>query len=230
MLAESLLLSSLFVAAAQAGPAGAGQGLAKRDGLPVCDNTSQTYGGPYSDGSGIYVTSDRISHPYKFPLVRKCWYDYFVVEASVEYTPWQKASGDIYCTGTQTCSATKLTGNSICQERSYSISTSVGSEIEGFTLGITFQSTTSKSKCVTASDNTACTWNDQGCHTIWTQQQVLRQKGYRRQRCNWGNGDETQCMDDWEQTTPSDHVSYGCGSQCTDTNDCGNTDGQPCSK
>ncbi|CEI65590.1 hypothetical protein FVEN_g8848 [Fusarium venenatum] len=231
MLVQSLLVSSFLLASVQAGPTTPAQGLAKRQSsLPVCDDTSRTYEGPYTDGEGTYVTSDRTTHPYKFPKVRKCWYDYYVLETSVEHTPWQKASGDIYCTGTQTCTATKLVGKEVCQERSESVSVNVGAELEGISLGLSFEVTDSESKCVQGQDLTACAWDDGACHTVWTQQQVLKQKGYRRQRCNWGNGDETQCMDNWEQTTPSDFVDYGCGSKCTDTNTCGNTDGTPCSK
>ncbi|VTO87732.1 unnamed protein product [Fusarium graminearum] len=191
MLLQSLIASSFLLASVQAGPTVPAQALAKRDGLPVCDDTSRTYEGPYTDGEGTYVTSDRTTHPYKFP---------------------------------------KLVGKEVCQERSESVSVNVGAEIEGISLGLSFSVTESESKCVQGQDLTACTWDDGACHTVWTQQQVLKQKGYRRQRCNWGNGDETQCMDNWEQTTPSDFVDYGCGSKCTDTNTCGNTDGTPCSK
>lgn len=57
--------------------------LAKR-GVKACDSDSD-YTGPYQDGQGVYIESDKISHPYKFPKVRKCWHDYFAVEASVWY-------------------------------------------------------------------------------------------------------------------------------------------------
>lgn len=55
--------------------------LAKR-GVKECDS-DRDYSGPYQDGQGVYIESDQISHPYKFPKVRKCWHDYFAVEASV---------------------------------------------------------------------------------------------------------------------------------------------------
>ncbi|KAJ4130278.1 hypothetical protein NW768_007261 [Fusarium equiseti] len=226
---NSLLVSALFVGIATASPALPAHELAVRaDKPPNCDDRSKTYEGGYSDGQGDYVTSDGVTRPYKFPRIRKCWWDYFIVEAGVELTPWQKASGDTYCTGSERCVVTKLTGKSVCKERSESISANVGLDIEGFKMGLEFTVTNSESRCVQASDSTACSWNDQQCHTIWTQQQILRQKGYRRHRCNWGNGDETQCMGDWEQTTPSDMINYGCGSKCSDTNACGHTDGTPC--
>ncbi|EKJ68369.1 hypothetical protein FPSE_11377 [Fusarium pseudograminearum CS3096] len=227
---KAFLLLPIFLGVVVAGPAVPVQALAVRQDnkLPNCDDKSQTYNGRYADNSGTYVTSDKITHPYKFPLIRKCWWDYYVVEAAPELTPWQKATGNIYCTNSERCVATKMSGKSVCQERSESVSASVGVAIEGFSLGVDFTVTKSESRCVTADDSTACSWNDGQCHTIWTQQQILRQKGYRRQRCDWGKGDETQCMGDWEQTTPSDLINYGCGSKCTDTNDCGHTDGTPC--
>ncbi|KAH7139765.1 hypothetical protein B0J13DRAFT_638734 [Dactylonectria estremocensis] len=220
---KSLLASGAFLGAVQASPA-----LKARDGVPNCDDWSQTYGGKYSDDSGTYVTSDGVSHPYKFPKVRKCWYDYFIVDAAVVDLEWQKASGNIFCTGTSTCVATKLSSAQVCQSRSTAVSANVGFEIEGFSMGLSVTLTTEESRCETASDTTACTWTDGQCHTVWTQQQVLRQNGYRRQRCNWGNGDETQCMADWTQDTPTTFINYGCGSACSDSNTCGNTDGSSC--
>ncbi|KAK7416723.1 hypothetical protein QQX98_005049 [Neonectria punicea] len=194
--------------------------------MPSCDDGSQAYTGPYADKEGEYVTSAGISHPYKFPLIRRCAWDYFIVEASIEYLPWQKATGDIYCTATATCAVTKLTGSETCQTRSEAISPSVGFIIQGVTLGLEVTITNEESHCETASDTTACTWNDGQCHTVWTQQQVLRQRGYRRHRCNYDP--EARCMSDWTMDTPNTQINYGCGSACTDTNNCGNTSGQNC--
>lgn len=53
----------------------------KRDALADCNGG--TYSGSYADGQGTYVTSDTISHPYVFPKIRKCWHDYFTVDASI---------------------------------------------------------------------------------------------------------------------------------------------------
>lgn len=58
------------------------QNLAKRDG-GMSDCNGGTYGGKYSDNQGAYVTSDHITHPYKFPLIRKCWQDYILVSRSL---------------------------------------------------------------------------------------------------------------------------------------------------
>lgn len=55
------------------------QNLAKRDG-GMSDCNGGSYSGKYSDNQGSYVTSDTITHPYKFPLIRKCWQDYIVVD------------------------------------------------------------------------------------------------------------------------------------------------------
>ncbi|OJD16326.1 hypothetical protein AJ78_03495 [Emergomyces pasteurianus Ep9510] len=209
--------------------------LAKR-GVKECDSDSD-YAGPYQDGQGVYIESDQISHPYKFPRVRKCWHDYFAVEASVWKKPWIKSSGNIYCTGTQLCSAAQLNGTQVCQTRSQTVSASMGLKIDaavskgvvpGLSFGVEFSSTIENSECYSASSTTTCTWNDKGCHTVWTQQQMVLTKGYERKRCNWGNGDETECMRSWEQNTPTTYTDYGCGSKCEDTNYCQNTDGKPC--
>ncbi|KAM0405277.1 hypothetical protein ACHAQC_000354 [Fusarium culmorum] len=129
-----LLLSFIFLGAVLAGPAVPIQALALRQDnkFPNCDDKSQTYNGRYADNSGTYATSDKITHPYNFPLIRKCWWDYFVVEAAPELTPWQKATSNIYCTNSERCVATKMSEKSVCQERSESVSASVGVAIEGF--------------------------------------------------------------------------------------------------
>lgn len=57
--------------------------LTQRDGGMTDCNGGGLYGGKYSDNQGSYVTSDSVSHPYRFPRVRKCWQDYFVVDQSL---------------------------------------------------------------------------------------------------------------------------------------------------
>lgn len=230
MIAKLLSIAVLLAATVHTAPApDSGElHLIARDGVANCDDTSTTYDGAYTDDSGTYVTSDGVTHPYKFPAIRKCWWDYFIVSADLELDPWKKASGDKYCTGTETCTVQSLDASETCQSRSESVSVEVGVEIEGLHLGVSATVTTEDSKCFTATEVSACTWNDEGCHAIWTQQQMLVQKGYRRHRCNWGNGDETECMADWIMRTPTKMVNYGCGSKCSDTNDCGHTDGTPC--
>lgn len=67
------------------------QNLAERDG-GMSDCNGGSYSGKYSDGQGNYVTSDHISHPYKFPSVRKCWQDYFVVSQSLGWVTFPFSS------------------------------------------------------------------------------------------------------------------------------------------
>ncbi|CAJ2503153.1 Uu.00g105470.m01.CDS01 [Anthostomella pinea] len=230
MFHSTIAMFTLLATAIQGAPAidSTPSHILPRDGITNCDDTSTTYSGTYTEGSGTYVTSDSVTHPYKFPAIRKCWYDYFITSADVALDPWTKASGDIYCSDSSPCLAQKLSASQTCQSKSTAISASVGADIEGFSLGVSVTLTTEDSKCFTATDVTACSWTDQACHTVWTQQQVLVQKGYRRQRCDWGNGDETQCMADWTVTTPTESINYGCGSGCGDSNACGNTDGTAC--
>ncbi|KAK7402462.1 hypothetical protein QQX98_011789 [Neonectria punicea] len=78
----------------------------------------------------------------------------------LEYLPWQKATGDIYYTGTANCVATQLTGSHMCQTRSESISANVGFEVEGFSMGLSVTVTNEESRWETASDTTTCTWKD----------------------------------------------------------------------
>lgn len=53
------------------------------------------YTDSYQDGEGTYVSRDNTSHPYVFPLIRECWWEYFTFQAEVFYTPWQQANGDL---------------------------------------------------------------------------------------------------------------------------------------
>lgn len=201
---------------------------ARQNSIPSCDDETKSYAGVYTDGQGTYVESDGVTHPYKFPLVRKCWWDYFVVSEKPENMAWEKSSGEIYCTGTNVCTATSVEGTQTCESSSVSFSAEVSAALEGFGVSAGYTLSQEEQHCSQATDSTACSWTDQACHVVWTQQEVLHQYGYRRHRCDWGDGDETECMGDWERTTPTTKINYGCGSKCTDTNECGNNDGSPC--
>ena len=143
--------------------------------------------------------------------------------------PWQKSSGDTYCTGTNTCMVASLTGTQVCQTRSETLTVEVSATIADFvSVSVSLSYELSEQKCNSASSTTTCQWNDAQCHVVWTQQQMLKQQGYMRKRCDWGDGDETDCMTDWEVDTPTTTVNYGCGSRCQDTNPCGHTDGTGC--
>lgn len=121
-----------------------------------------------------------------------------------------------------------LTGTQVCQTRSESGSVEVGATIAEFNIGVTISYEFSDQKCNSASSTTTCQWNDAQCHVVWTQQQMVKQQGYMWKRCDWGDGDETDCMTDWEVDTPTTSVNYGCGSKCGDSNVCGHTGGTHC--
>lgn len=229
MLLSALVVSTLLAVLAFSSPVpDTDIQLLPRDGIKDCDDSSKLYSGPYTDGQGTYATSDRITHPYVFPAIRKCWYDYFVVSTETYLGPWKSSSGLHYCAGGASCSVATLTGTQACQSRSTSLSASVGFAIEDVTLGLDYTVTLDNSQCYTASDTSACIWTDDGCHVVWTQQQFVKQQGYSRQQCNYGDGDQTQCMGSWEIDTPTTYTNYGCNSKCTDTNTCGNTNGVNC--
>jgi len=144
-------------------------------------------------------------------------YDYYVTNASLYNGPWRKSSGDTYCDDTQTCTVSMLTGTEVCQSRTDGVDVNVGLEfikIVAAIFGIEYHVSLSKTACYTASNTTACAWDDGGCHTVFTSQQLLKQTGYRRKRCNWGDGDETECMADIEINTPTDLTTYQCGAMC----------------
>ncbi|KAK7954164.1 hypothetical protein PG988_014858 [Apiospora saccharicola] len=204
---NTIFLMALTVAAAPAAPEAQ---LETRGDMKNCDNTNTKYGG-------------------RGGRIRKCWWDYFLVSTAAQDDPWQIASGKQYCAKGGDCAVSSLTGQQTCQSKSTTVSADVGLAIEGLgTASIGVSTTNEKSKCNTASDTSQCTWHDGGCHVVWTQQQMVEQKGYRRQRCNYGHGEETQCMADWNMRTPTKKVNYGCGSSCDDSNTCGNTNGKPC--
>ncbi|KAF8847255.1 hypothetical protein BDZ45DRAFT_537428, partial [Acephala macrosclerotiorum] len=179
------------------------------------------YAGSYTDGSGTYISSDSVTHPYKFPRIRKCWYDYYVVNASLYNGAWRKSTGDILCSGTFTCTVSSLNGTEYCQTRTNEVSIEIGLESPGIsaedggpTFGIDYTTALSTTGCYSASDTKACQWSDGGCHNVWTQQQILKQLGYTRQVCDWGNGAETECMLDIEIDTPTALTNYECGAEC----------------
>ncbi|KAI5456847.1 hypothetical protein BGZ63DRAFT_408319 [Mariannaea sp. PMI_226] len=190
--------------------------LVSRDAVPDCQDWSSPYKGGYADGSGTYGLSNGVTHPYVFPAIRKCWYDFFVVKADTYFLPWERNSGKVYCTKSERCSISKTLGKSHCKTQSISVAGNVGITLLGQTLGVTVTITNDDQKCNSADDATSCSWNDGGCHVIWSQQEIFRQTGYRRKRCNYGHGDQTMCMENWEQNTPTTRVNYGCGSKCSD--------------
>lgn len=138
-------------------------------------------------------------------------YDYFVTDASLYYANWSKSSGDTFCSDTLTCTVTSSNGTQFCQTRTSGISINIGIMSPGISVigagiaqfGIDYTTSLSSEACYTASNTNACEGNDGQCHTVFTQQQLVKQIGYRRQRCNWGNGDETDCMADTEIDTPT---------------------------
>ncbi|KAI9923900.1 hypothetical protein ASPWEDRAFT_170467 [Aspergillus wentii DTO 134E9] len=163
----------------------------------------------YTDGEGTYVNSDSIHH---YASGVKCWNDWYVVNQDITYSPWQVASGKVYCSGTEQCQVTKMTGDQTCETSSIEISAGIQSDI--FNMGVS--AGYEVQNCNQAQDTTFCTWNDDQCHVVWTQQQLFRTQGYTRRRCS-DKGDYTAWMKDYEWTAPTNSVNYGCGSSCDDS-------------
>jgi len=187
------------------------------------------YGGAFTDGSGTYIDSDSV----RYEVGKKCWNDYFVVDTNPFKGPWYKIGGSFYCTATASCSSGVTTTNQTCLSNTDQISVGISIKTaDEASLEFGYQHTWSTETCYSESVNNQCIWNDQQCHTIWAQDGMVQQKGYKRERCNVsgvnGGEDFTNCMSDWQIEWPTGIVSYGCGSKCGDTNPCGNNNGQPC--
>jgi hypothetical protein len=176
----------------------------------------------YTDGEGTYINSDSVHH---YASGVKCWTDYFLVSQHLYSGPWERASGDIYCTGTSSCEVAQLLGTQHCTTTTLTLSSTIGDGMDSLALAVGYDI----QNCNTASDTTYCTWTDGNCHVVWTQPQWVAQSGYERRRCSSDSGDYTAWMQDFERDSPTSQITYGCGSSCGDTNVCGNTNGQPCS-
>lgn len=163
----------------------------------------------YSDGSGTYVGSDEVHH---YASGVKCWSDYFVVETGRWYGPWTKASGNVYCTGASQCSIAHMDGHTTCETWSVDVSSGIKADWISFEVSLGY----SHQNCNTGTDTTQCVWSDHACHCIWTQQEMSYQNGYKRRRCSSSNGDYTAWMQNIVHDAPTNRVSYGCGSKCTD--------------
>ncbi|KAK1726485.1 uncharacterized protein BDZ83DRAFT_546322, partial [Colletotrichum acutatum] len=164
----------------------------------------------YNDGEGRYLGSDG-NHRYASGV--KCWNDYFVVEQNLYNDPWRQASSKVYCTKSQSCQATQGVNNQVCETTSFEISAGITAEFVTASISVGHQTQT----CSGSTSLTACTWNDQGCHVIWSQQQMLSQKGYQRRRCASGDGDYTAWTKFLEKKAPTEFKNYGCGSSCNDS-------------
>ena len=53
------------------------------------------YTGAYKDGQGVFVKRENVTHPYIFPLVRQCWWEYYSIQGEVFFTPWKQAGGQL---------------------------------------------------------------------------------------------------------------------------------------
>ena len=174
IVAAGLLASTISASALLGLDISAGT-LKKRD-TPDCSNMNAGYSG-YSDGQGTYVDSDN-NHK---SITKHCWDDYFMVDQITYMAPWTKSSGDIYCTGTSSCIAQTVKGSQQCYTHSESISADIGFTAMNISAKLGVEVSNESQKCVQQSLATSCTWSDQGCHTVWTQQQMVHQASSARE-------------------------------------------------
>lgn len=83
--------------------------------------------------------------------------------------------------------------------------------------GFNFQASGEQQWCTAAMSQNTCTWNDKGCHALWTSDVVMVSKGYVRRRCSGNNGDYTAWSHDYQISLPDSITRIGCAATCDAT-------------
>jgi hypothetical protein len=117
--------------------------------------------------------------------------DYYIVGTTAAYQPWSRLTGDINCTDTSTCSKALADAAMKCTTFTWSVTETVSAkfefELKAFTLGLgaEISSTQGQSKqtCNTHTTTDTCSWDDDGCHSVWGSQLVTYVHGYKRRTC-----------------------------------------------
>ncbi|KDQ59302.1 hypothetical protein JAAARDRAFT_128253 [Jaapia argillacea MUCL 33604] len=161
----------------------------------------------YTELSGTYVGSDSIDHDI---LRGKCWIDYYIVDQSFSYAAPVADSGEIDCGSTTSCTLAQTDGYKTCESWSEEFSAKIMENIFTFGAGVAFRYNHTLEKCSSASNQYSCGWTD-GCHVIYSSQQIMTQSGYRRCRCHpYFKHTTTSWMEDYSHSAPTDAVTYSC--------------------
>ena len=97
------------------------------------------------------------------------------------------------CSGTSVCSVASLNGTQTCQSATTTLSlvvsaSSITASYLTLRANADVPAAMDTQQCYTVSPTDTCTWDDAACRCVWTQQQMLGQYEYRRQRCNYRLG------------------------------------------
>lgn len=139
------------------------------------------------------------------------WWDLYYVQSRTYWDPWHKASGNFYCTGTSQCQIDQMSGWETCKSWTVGLSAGIQGAIGSASASVGYSYT----NCYSGQNTHSCTWSDQQCHCIWTQQQMV-ETGTVAKEFHWVNGPTGNYYWIWGWA-PTSIVSYGCGSKCTDT-------------
>jgi hypothetical protein len=137
----------------------------------------------YADGAGVFITKDCA----KKGKDNNCWTDYMIVGSKFHYTPWMQAMGNINCPDNGTCAQAVGKWGQSCTSSQWSITGSAGVEFDLIAIkGKVEVSGTygqTKQTCSTDTTQSTCTWNNEGCHSIWKSDMVQTVYGYMRRSC-----------------------------------------------
>jgi hypothetical protein len=53
---------------------------------------NKTYRGCYHEGQGVLAATVNVTHPYVFPIFRKCYVELWNVNGALLTAPWEQAS------------------------------------------------------------------------------------------------------------------------------------------
>lgn len=171
----------------------------------------------FTDGSGTYVTSKDV---YRYSSGDKCWTDLFYVSSFMTTDDWVR-NGEIDCSTTSECERGVQEGVQTCA--TWSLEESFSAEIdliEDFlSVGTSTTYSFGGSQCKDITTSSDCHWDDQGCHAVWTSNNVKVNRGYIRRRCDFhdGKGDQTVWSYDLDVNEQASGLNLGCRAGCSDT-------------
>ncbi|KAH0562814.1 hypothetical protein GP486_002552 [Trichoglossum hirsutum] len=143
----------------------------------------------------------------------------FYVDKTYEAENWVKHDTSIDCATTQTCASGTVHGRQTCT--TWTLGGDIKAEVnivkDFLTVGGAINGNGGGVKCSTADSTNTCTWNDKGCHAVWTSNVNLVNHGYVRRRCHDKGADYTAWSFDFDVKVPEDQTRIGCAASCSMT-------------
>jgi hypothetical protein len=137
----------------------------------------------YEDDTGVFIGKDCAHKGDK----NDCWTDYMIVGSKFAYAPWTQAMGNINCPDNGTCSQAVGKWGQSCKSFEWSVTETIGLEfdLEIFKAKTEISSMQGQTRtnCNTDTTTSTCTWNNEGCHSIWKSDMTQTVFGYMRRSC-----------------------------------------------